>query len=737
MHTRPAEVQAQLEKILASASFSTSQRSAQFLRFCVEQCLLGNTAQIKESTVAVEVFKRTPDYDPKTDPIVRVQARRLRERLENYYAAEGVNDSLRILLPKGSYVPQTVRMQPPAAHHLSSWAAEPPLHPPHLPEQSVSASQPRRWKIWSVGTCLFVACILLLFLGIDFYRTHFRSSGARFALASEPHPLDAAQGRESSPAWSPDSRWLAYSWDGGSNGAPFIYLQQAGQTQPQRLTASTQPEFRPIWSPDGRELIFIRYRDEGHFVVVRASVNNHVEQVVGSFSYFWILTDDPPALDWSPDGKSLLVAEQNSPNAPVRLMQFSLQTGARTPLTNPLSGTSGDLDGKYSPDGSQIAFRRGGWGDLFLVDRNGESAGPVRKITPNNPGISGITWSPDGKHILFGGHGGGNGWGIWQTTPNGAAPSQLLTRDGDVFMPAISPDGKQLAVTYSHRTINLLRIALGGSPSMQPFVPSSQQDFAPLYSPDGRQVLFASTRSGNMEFWLTSADGSRLQQLTHMDGNGFVATPAWSPDSKHIVFALRRDGKTNLVLCDIPSGATRQITFATVDRYFNPVFSGDGHFIYFNANTSGAMRIWRIIADGSGQPEPMFWDVHGLMVKSQTDEAIFYPDSESDLRMVRRDLGTGATQEVFHSNRRLSSPQSFCVHGKMLYLLLSSIQQPFRSELSALDMVSGKLQTLQQFDRTTPGMETSCSVAPDGRSLLVTATQSDESNIYIAKLVQQ
>ena len=81
----PSDVEAQLQRILASPTFLRSPRSAQFLMFCVSRRSGERAIELKETTIAVEVFKRAPDYDPKTDPIVRVHARRVRERLQEYY----------------------------------------------------------------------------------------------------------------------------------------------------------------------------------------------------------------------------------------------------------------------------------------------------------------------------------------------------------------------------------------------------------------------------------------------------------------------------------------------------------------------------------------------------------------------------------------------------------------------------------------------------------------------------
>jgi TolB-like protein len=98
-------VRAQLEGILANRIFARSARLIRFLRFSVQQALTGNGECLKEQNIGIEVFDRKPDYDPRIDPIVRVEARRLRSKLEAYYASDGHSDRLLIELPKGAYVP--------------------------------------------------------------------------------------------------------------------------------------------------------------------------------------------------------------------------------------------------------------------------------------------------------------------------------------------------------------------------------------------------------------------------------------------------------------------------------------------------------------------------------------------------------------------------------------------------------------------------------------------------------
>jgi TolB-like protein/Flp pilus assembly protein TadD len=99
------EVHDQLARVLASRQFVRSQRLARFLRFAVEQVLAGAGDQVKEYLVGVEVFDRKESYDPRVDPIVRVEARRLRSKLQDYYRSAGQDDPVVIELPTGAYTP--------------------------------------------------------------------------------------------------------------------------------------------------------------------------------------------------------------------------------------------------------------------------------------------------------------------------------------------------------------------------------------------------------------------------------------------------------------------------------------------------------------------------------------------------------------------------------------------------------------------------------------------------------
>jgi len=102
-HISEEKTREQLERILKSKIFRTVERLKRFVSFIVSETLDGRGDQLKEFVVGIQVFDKDPSFDPRNDPIVRVQARRLRARLERYYGEEGQNDEIVIELPKGGY----------------------------------------------------------------------------------------------------------------------------------------------------------------------------------------------------------------------------------------------------------------------------------------------------------------------------------------------------------------------------------------------------------------------------------------------------------------------------------------------------------------------------------------------------------------------------------------------------------------------------------------------------------
>jgi len=132
------KIRAQLEHVLASPALQASERRRAFLRYVVEETLAGRADRLKGYSVAIAVFGRNDDFDAQADPVVRLEARRLRRDLDSYYVEAGSRDPVRISIPKGSYVPRFDWHQPGPAP-LEDVAPRPetaPLQAPTAAEPS-------------------------------------------------------------------------------------------------------------------------------------------------------------------------------------------------------------------------------------------------------------------------------------------------------------------------------------------------------------------------------------------------------------------------------------------------------------------------------------------------------------------------------------------------------------------------------------------------------------------------
>lgn len=99
-------VRAELHRVLQSAQFDASERNRRFLEYVIEETLAGRAGRIKAYNIATEVFGRDVNFDPQLDPVVRMEARRLRRSLERFYLIDGKGCAIRLAMPKGGYVPE-------------------------------------------------------------------------------------------------------------------------------------------------------------------------------------------------------------------------------------------------------------------------------------------------------------------------------------------------------------------------------------------------------------------------------------------------------------------------------------------------------------------------------------------------------------------------------------------------------------------------------------------------------
>jgi hypothetical protein len=160
----PVAIREQLERLLAHPLFANSKRYPALLAHTVDQTLKGGAADLKERSIGVEVFGRSPSYDANADPVVRITAGEVRKRLVQYYYDPAHVGELIIELPSGSYVPQFRAAEPPAAPELSlpSIEAPPPVNIAPVLTYAQPSTPKRHWLLLAffAGVALVIAFAL-------------------------------------------------------------------------------------------------------------------------------------------------------------------------------------------------------------------------------------------------------------------------------------------------------------------------------------------------------------------------------------------------------------------------------------------------------------------------------------------------------------------------------------------------------------------------------------------------
>ena len=623
-------VRDQLERVLASEVFSRSQQLRRFLTFIVEQRLAGHAHSLKESVLANELYGKGTDFDGGTDPVVRVDARRLRDKLREYY--DGRSEPVVISLPKGSYVP---------VFEANSVSAVPANPAGALAESQGSRPVPkRRREMIAVGAFAVIAALVAAAVMWRTLRTPADTPVELVPLASYP-------GVEGPPALSPDGSLVAFAWSGDAEAGPTdIYVKAVGSEALRQLTATADWESSPAWSPDGHSIAFVR---NGNGVFTTSQLGGVERQVSASGTQ----------VAWAGDSKSVLIRDRERDTGPFGIHQVFLDTLDRRRLTQAPVG-AGDYRSEVSPDGKTLAFIRYekvGIADVFVVPMAG---GEPKRITNWNDTMYGVSWTPDGQEIVYdvAAQPAGRLWRVHVNSATPARGSAIVGIPAAARSPSISRPklGQPARVAFQSITNDIdlqltdLHAALTKETlESKPFLNSTRIEGSARFSPDGTQIAFVSLRSGSSEVWIAGRDGNGLRQLTTMGAVG-VLIGDWSPDGTRVTFEAAVGGNTDVYLVGADGGHLRRLTNEpTMDGV--PSWSRDGQWIYFASTRAGAIPdIWRVSADG-GQATRLTQNGGFQPQESSDRRYLFYLDRPPGgapivARLMRAPLAGGQEEPV-------------------------------------------------------------------------------------------
>jgi Tol biopolymer transport system component/DNA-binding winged helix-turn-helix (wHTH) protein len=567
-----------------------------------------------------------------------------------------------------------------------------------------------------------VLAVITLAAGIGWLHFHKGNSSVSGATPRMV-PFTSSPGAKTNPAFSPDGKEVAFGWMSEKDEGLRIYVKLVGAGTPLRLTAGPGDDDSPAWSPDGRFVAFVRHSGSMSSYFIVPSLGGPERKIAvryaDTFNYERLV-------NWLPDGKNLLVADQSSPQDPyISLVLISLENGRRQVVLTPPGPYLADATS--SPDGKYIAFRQGGGSmsqEIYVMRVDGSDAS---RLTSDKALIQGLAWTQDSKSIVFSSSRAGL-QSLWRIPVSGGVPSSVISAGDDAAMPTISREGAQLAFVLSRANSNIWRVA-GPAAKFSPpsrLIASSRWENDANFSPDGKRIAFSSTRTGTQELWLCNSDGSNAVQLTSLAAPS-TDMPRWSPDGKQIAFDSVSEGHSKILLISTEGGSPRQLAegpFGEVQSW-----SHDGKWVYFSSNRSGAWEIWKVSPEGGSpvqvtkQPASRAsggTDLGMNSFESADGKFLFYRRDEGLWRML---VEGGESTRIL---KNISMMWRVCGNG---ICFLDEKENPAR--LKRLDLRSGRTTSFGSVDLGKEGSFGNFDVSPDGRWVIYPRVDTFNSDIML------
>ena len=327
----------------------------------------------------------------------------------------------------------------------------------------------------------------------------------------------------SSPAMSPDGRWVAFTSDRGGQMDLWIVSAQGGDAR--RVTNDLAEEVAPDWSPDGSTLYY-GSADETDRLQVMTPDGTESRTLAGWDGY---QIGDAVV---SPDGSTVLFESNRSGHWDI--WSVALAGGEPVPFAaSPFT----DGDPQYSPEGSQVTFMswRGGSSDVWVTAADGTEP---RRLT-DWPSFEGLpTWSPDGSMIAFVSDHDASQRDLWVVSAAGGEPRRLTTNAG-AGRAEWSPDGEHLyyvgAASGGTSEVYRVPVAGGTSVGLGANPRAGGREAVGALSPDGRHFAYSAFEGGWAFVEVVPTDGGSPRRLTARAERVYQQTVSWAPDGRSLL----------------------------------------------------------------------------------------------------------------------------------------------------------------------------------------------------------
>jgi dipeptidyl aminopeptidase/acylaminoacyl peptidase len=294
----------------------------------------------------------------------------------------------------------------------------------------------------------------------------------------------------------------------------------------------------------------------------------------------------------------------------------------------------------------------------------------------------------------------------------------------DVTDLSISAAGDRLVYTQKISTTNIWRLDLTGLPMhAEKIVSASREQTAPDISPDGRQIVFQSNRTGAREIWICDADGSNVVQLTSFGTLG-TGTPRWSPDGKWIAFDSTIEGESNIYLID-PRGGVPLKLAVDIPGNSHPSWSHDAAWIYFtHGGETSNPTAW--IVPSQGGKAVQITTLNAKYPRESPDGQFIYFEHEGSLWRVWKDRAE--VQKVEGMPPLSSQGEAWFPFQSRIYFLNFDGS---KYVIEFLDLTTKMVHKIHEMEKRPTNWVGNLPVSSDGKWLLFPQRDDDFADLMM------
>lgn len=579
-----------------------------------------------------------------------------------------------------------------------------------------AAVAPRdRWRRAAVGLLVITAAV-----GASAILWLRREPAVRRGAPLVVVPFTSFPGIQTAPSFSPDGSRIAFAWDksqGSSSSGPAfdLYVKAIGSETALRLTDHPSRWINSEWSPDGTQIALHRMAADENGIYVIPALGGPERKLIETHTPYEVAAP----VSWSPDGKWLVYSDTEGGGTAVRVMFLNVETLEIRKLPHDPACTH-EGNAIYSHSGQELAFlcvRSLTEFEYFVAKPDGTAK---RSVATIHEFPVGLIWRGDDRALI-----------ISRALSTGAETDEIEVADGSIrkldlpsgVWQAISRDGRKLAFSLPTNHVGIWRRDLlhRQAKPVQLFASTLQQNNA-RYSPDGKHVLFGSTRSGAWAVWLADSDGGNLFQISRESAAGYGR---WSPDSRKIVFAANEpDGLVSTYTVDVSDRVTHKLR-TNLKQANWASWSNNGRWIYLRGYEGVGHQLYRCPAEGGDAELLTSGEDPIAPVESRDGKRLYFPERNVNARLMMLEIDRPGTKPApVPEMPKVSVETQWDLVPNGIYFVAQDSPRTLSFYEFATKRTRPVFTTDWDFDE-------GLSVSSDGRYLLYSQADANNANVMI------